>query len=61
MLPFPKTTRSSLIQRNTSPERVAFIGLLDCLDDSLVYPKADGDGEQGQGDVSRHAHDAEHG
>lgn len=53
-------THFFLIIRKTSPKRVAFIGLLDCLDDSLVYPKADGHRKQGQGNVSGHAHDAEH-
>lgn len=39
---------------------MALIRLLDCLDNSLVYPKADGDREQGQGDVGCDADDAEH-
>lgn len=48
------------MKRKISPEGVALIRLLDCLDDSLVYPKADGDREQGQGDVGCDADDAEH-
>lgn len=56
----PKTTQFGLIKRKLSPEGVALIRLLDCLDNSLVYPKADGDREQGQGNVGCDAHDAEH-
>lgn len=44
-----------------SLEWVSLIRLLDGLQDSLVYPEADGDGQQGQADVGAHAHDAAHG
>lgn len=56
----PKTAEFCLIERKLSPEGVALIRLLDCLDNSLVYPKADGDREQGQGNVGCNADDAEH-
>lgn len=55
-----KTAQFCLIKRKISPEGVALIRLLDCLDNSLVYPKADGDREQGQGNVGCDADDAEH-
>lgn len=41
-----------------SLERVSFIRLLDGLQDALVYPEADGDGQQGQANVRDDAHDA---
>lgn len=48
------------MKRKISPEGMALIRFLDGLDDSLVYPKADGDREQGQGNVGCDTHDAEH-
>lgn len=44
-----------------SLEWVSLIRLLDGLQDALVYPEADGDGEQSQADVGADAHDAAHG
>lgn len=43
-----------------SPEWVAFIWFLDSLDHTLIYPKADSHREQGQGNVGRYTHNAEH-
>lgn len=37
---------------------MSLIGLLDGLQDPLVYPEADGDGEQRQADVGEDADDA---
>ena len=37
-----------------------FIGLLDGLQDALVYPEGDGDREEGQAHVGTHADDAAH-
>lgn len=42
----------------SSLEGVSLVGLLDGLQDALVYPEADGDRQQRQADVGAHADDA---
>lgn len=44
-----------------SPKGVPLFRLLDSLDDGFVNAEADGDGEQGQGEVGDHADGAEGG
>lgn len=40
---------------------MSLIGLLNGLQDALIYPKADGDRQQGQADIRAHTDDAAHG
>lgn len=57
--PFTSVTEVSG-KRKDLPKWMAFIRLLDCLDNSLVYPKADGHRQKAQGNVSNHTHNTEY-
>lgn len=48
----------SLSKHHHSLEWVPFIRFLDGLQDALVYPECDGDGEEGQGHVGENTDDA---